>query len=308
MSEIPRAQVVRGAAPDRERAAAAAGASPPPSRVLRLAPRKVPAALRRRMLLGGPIARFGWLFAAAGMVIVLVVLPRIDLGLASYDGEASATVVAVEPTISDEDSTQIYRVRYTFFDAAAALHRGASYTETAPAVRASVPVHYRSADPSASRLEGMRARPYPRWGLLALGFPLVGLALALAQLRGAMRDLRLLRFGEVTHGRLVAKRETRVSYNDVPVMALEFAYEVDGEPHTATVKTLTPELLEDDEREAMIYDPRRPEHATTLDHLPGSPSLSSDGELVAPPGWSFHLLIMPAVFVCLVIATVIELR
>ncbi len=239
MSKLPRARVVRGTGGE-GKPGGGEGKPPPRGLVLRLAPRKLPAVLRRRVLLGSPIAGFGWLFAAAGMVMAYATLPRV--GLAPGDAAAGA------------------------------------------------------------------AQPVSAWGaVVVLLFPIAGLAIALSQLRGALRDLRLLERGEQTTGKLVDKRETSVTYNDVPVMALTFEYRAGGRTYQTTVKTLTPAALEDDEREAMLYDPQDPTRATTLDHLPGSPVLSPGGELEAPPGISFHLLIMPAIFICLVIATVREL-
>lgn len=113
--------------------------------------------------------------------------------------------------------------------------------------------------------------------------------------------------GAETHGKLIDKRETRVHVNDVPVMALTFEYEVDGARHTATVKTLEPGPLEDDVYEAMLDDPRAPEHETTLDHLPGSPKIAASGELEATPGMVVHLLIAPVAFIALVAAAVLRL-
>jgi hypothetical protein len=80
-------------------------------------------------------------------------------------------------------------------------------------------------------------------------------------------------------------------------MALTFEYEVGGTTYSTTLKTLTPGPLEDDEREATLYDPRAPAHATTLDHLPGKPKVTATGELEARPGPAIHLLVLPVLFV-----------
>jgi hypothetical protein len=57
----------------------------------------------------------------------------------------------------------------------------------------------------------------------------------------------------------------------------------------------------------MLYDPRAPAHATTLDHLPGSPRITPSGNLEAQPGIVIHLLIAPIAFVGLLAATVIRM-
>jgi len=306
MSEFPGARVVRGGEGGREGRSGSGGKAAPQGRVLRLVPRVLPRALVWRLLVGGMFAGFGWLFAAFGMVFVLVFLPSLDLRSPSYDRQTHATITGIEDTGSSENEHAIYRVSYTFVDEAGVERRGESFTQDAPAVPG-WQVGYRSADPSESQLDGMRRRPFSPLLLFVLVFPIVGLGLALWQLPAARRSLRLLHRGVETRGKLIDKRATRVEVNDTPVMALTFQYEVDGKTYSTTVKTLRPELLEDEEREAMLYDPYSPANATTLDHLPGGPRVTEDGEIEARPGIAFHFLIAPVAFVGLLVATVIRL-
>jgi hypothetical protein len=269
--------------------------------------RELPRGLVCRVLFGGPLVAFSWFFAAFGMMFVLIFLPTLDLGISTYDQQTTATVTHIERTDSSENDRPIYRVQYTFLDAAGAEHRGESYSTSPPSYVDSWRVDYRGGDPSESQLDGMRRRPFSAIALFVLIFPIVGLALVLWQLRIARRNLRLLRDGVETRGRLVDKRETAIHVNNVPIMALTFEYHVDGTRHTATVKTLTPARLEDDERESMLYDPHAPAHATTLDHLPGSPRVVPSGNLEAQPGMVIHLLIAPLAFVGLLAATVVRM-
>ena len=70
------------------------------------------------------------------------------------------------------------------------------------------------------------------------------------------------------------------------------------------MKTLTPQRLEDDALEAMLYDPHAPWRATTLDHLPGAPRIAASGELEAKAGFAGHLLLLPLLSAVLLVATV----
>jgi hypothetical protein len=302
MSDIPSARVVRGGKGHGERAGAEVA---PPGPVLRLAPRAVPRALVWRLYFGGPIAVLGWLFAAFGMVFVLVFLPMSDLGSPDFDREATATMTRIEDTSSSENERTIYRVRYTFHDEAGVLHHGASFTLDRPAELGPWPVRYRSDDPSESQLDGMRRGRFSPFVLLVAIFPIVGLGIGISQLRAGHRNLRLLRSGAETRGKLLGKEATGVYVNEQPVMALTFEYEAGGRTYTAKVKALDPSRLEDDPREPMLYDPRAPSRATTLDHLPGAPRIGAGGELEARPGVAFHLVIAPVLFVALVAATAI---
>jgi hypothetical protein len=275
--------------------------------MLRIAPRAVPPALVCRLLFGGTIALFVWAFAAIAMAIALVILPMLDLSLADPDRQATATLTSIERTSASERGDEVYRVRYTFVDESGVERRGESYTTDPPAALGPWQVDYPSGDPSASRLYGMRRSFFPP-SLVWLAAPaILALGVALWWTLRARRRLRLLRHGIETRGKLVRKRETNVTVEDVPVMALTFEYEVDGRQYFATVKTLTPRPLQDDEHEAMLYDPRSPSRATPLDHLPGSPRVTAGGELEARPGTVVHLLILPVLSVGLLAATVIRL-
>ena len=302
MSNIPVARVVRGNTDHRS-----GGEEVKPSgRVLQLGRRKLPRGLVCRVLFGGPVVAYSWIFAALGMILVMHLLPTIDLRITTYDQEGTATVTRIENTGSPDGGQPTYLVHYTFLDGAGAEHRGASYTTMPPADASRWRVDYRGDEPSESRLYGMKRRPSSALFLLfLLVFPIAGLSFVYSQLGSARRDLRLLRYGVETRGKLVDRRATMLAVEEAPVMALTFEYDVDGARHTATVNTLNPASLEDDALEPMLYDPYAPARATTLDHLPGSPRIAPGGTLEARPGIVVHLLIAPIAFVGALIAAVI---
>ncbi|NVB85123.1 MAG: hypothetical protein HOV81_42550 [Kofleriaceae bacterium] len=66
------------------------------------------------------------------------------------------------------------------------------------------------------------------------------------------------------------------------------------------MRTHEPQRLEDDETETLVYDPGWPDHATPLDHLPGSPTIDADGRLSAT-GPNVRVLILPALFAAIAI-------
>jgi len=300
MTSIPSPHVVRG---DMGRSGES---GEPRAPAIVEARRRLPRALVWRIVFGEPIVAFGWLFAAFGMLCACVFLPMI-VGASRHDRDAVATVTQVERTNNSDNGESIYRVRYAFVDGSGGPQRGALYTSSPPVERATLRVKYRHDDPSDSQLEGMGSLPFPAFWLILLTLPLGGVGLVAWRLPTARRDLRLLRDGAETRGKLIDKRETQIELNEVPVMALTFAYEVDGARYTATVKTLKAGPLEDDTYEAMLYDPRAPAQATTLDHLPGSPKIAASGELKATPGIVVHLLVAPLAFIALVVATVLRL-
>ena len=168
MSVLPAARVVRG------------GDAPAH---LQPAPRRVPARLVWRLLFGSPIGIFGWCFVAFGMGFILASVPRVEFVTPDHDRETTATIMLVTPTGASENDQPIYRVDYVFTDATGAVMSGTSYTKD-PTVHGTQRVEYVAADPSRSRLEGMRSRPHSWWVLVVVVvFPLVGLGMALSELR-----------------------------------------------------------------------------------------------------------------------------
>src|ERR1043165_5495896 len=290
MSKLPIARVVR----DSDRGATNDAGGPADGSVLRLAPRKLPRALVWKLLFGGGLTPWGWVFTAIGLAFVYGVLPAIDLSLATYDRYADATVTSIEESGRSEDGDIItYRVRYTFRDDAGIEHRDVSYTDLRPEQSRPEPggwlAQYPSGRPSHSRLSGMRRGKASPLNLFTLLFPLVGFGVAVSRLPEAQRKLRILRHGVETRGRLVGRSETGMAVEPrtmgrKPLVELTFEYEAQGNPYAITVETLQPERLEDDEREPMLYDPWAPKRATPLDHLPGAPKITSSGELDVPPG------------------------
>lgn len=299
MVELPEARIVKDGGPRPEASA------PLPPR-LQLAPRTVPLALVVRVWFGTTFATIGWLLACVGMVFTLVFLPRAALVEPDYDRVTSATITRVEKTSHSENDDDIYRVHFTFDAGDGVTRSGVSYT-TAPPAEGAHQVEYIADDPATSRLLGMRTQPYSRGVLFVLIFPLIGLGIAISQLATGVRATRLLRYGVETRGTLLSKKETSTTVNDDPVMALTFEYLVDRRPYQVTVKTLHPALLEDDAQEPMLYDPRRPARATTLDHLPGAPRITADGQIASSPDFATLAVILPLATVVLLVATVATL-
>lgn len=302
MNKIPAARVVRGGhreAPKSDADVAAEG------RVLRLAPRPLPRNLVWRLMFGDGLAVSAWYIGVILMAFAFAGLRWPDFGERGYDRQAIARTIKSEETTWKEGGGKIHQVTYTFLDERGVEHRGESFTTGAPAGSGAWRVDYRSSDPSQSRIHGMRSRPYS-WSWLGIALLICAFAVVLWELRTATRNLQLLRYGVETRGKRVHQRETRAWLSE-ECTVFTFEYEVGGKMYSTKVTTKRPVVLQDDVREPMIYDPRSPSRATTLDHLPGSPRITAEGDIDARPGIVIHLLILPLVFMGFLVATVIQL-
>ncbi|UCG48137.1 MAG: DUF3592 domain-containing protein [Phycisphaerales bacterium] len=256
-------------------------------------PRHVPLTVRVRLLFGGFLNQFGWIFFGFGMVFVWGFTLQADLtSWHVFRGRletCEGTVTASKKTSFSEGGskrrrgTPVYANHYSFTDSAGAEHQGVSYkTGVRLNIGHKVTVEYLAARPEISRIKGMRRSPVGPWGLLVVLFPLVGACLVILGIRRGLRAGRLLRFGEQTTGRLKSKTATNTKVNNQRVYKLVFDFEgCDGVRYEASAKTHRPEKLEDERDEPLLYDPMYPSRAVMLDALPGSPRIDQSGSIRA---------------------------
>ena len=279
--------------------------------MLRLAPRALPRNLIVRLLFGDGLAVSGWWLAVLLVGITFLLARQKELSPEDYDRQATAWATKIEKTSTFYAQKPVYSVSYTFRDEAGTSHAGESFNTGAPVGR-SWTVYYQSADPSVSQLDGMRRHKRP-WTWLLMCFPILAVGIVCWELWIGVRNLRLLRRGAETSGKRVEVRESWgwSTFLDRSARATSFTfeYEVAGKTYTTKVKVKAKRavVLNDDVREPMLYDPKRPSRATTLDHLPGSPRITADGDLEARAGTVIHLLILPVAFVALCVGLVSRL-
>jgi hypothetical protein len=267
-------------------------------------PRQVPLSVGIGNLFGGFANQFGWLFFGFGMIFMWIFLPAVDLtSWYRFRGPletARGTVTAVEKTAIRENGVEVYRVRYAFAPLGGANEEGASYVRGGRfAAGAAVTVEYRSDDPSASRVRGMRAAPLPIWVAFVVIFPGVGLAFIAAGLRNGLRANRLLRDGHLGYGVLAAKEPTRTTINNRRVYKFTFEFVADdGRTYRASSKTHRADLVTDEAEERLFYDPLRPDDAVPLDLVPTGVEIDALGE-VRPrrPGRAVAAAVLPALVV-----------
>lgn len=266
------------------------------------APRRVSTPLRLRLLFGGVSNTIGWAMTCVGMLFVWVFVSNSELTtLGRFSGDVvgvSGFVTAVEATSMTEDDARVHRVRYEF-EVDDRPRSGASYTtHGVPAEGARVEVEYVVADPSMSRIKGMRTAPFSAAVAFVWIFPLIGLAFVAFGLRSGRNAVRLLEHGEHARGRLVAKEETNTTVNNQRVFKLTFEFEdAGGATHRAVARSHRVAALEDEDTEELMYDPHR-DAAVVLDALQGRPEIDADGGFdTARPGVAIAVLILPALAV-----------
>jgi len=247
------------------------------------APRAIPLALSIRVLLGSVWCHIGWGLMIFGMIFVWA----FDAGGAIREtvrfagGTATAEGVATDwrRTSMSINETPVYETTYSFRSADGYDITGASYMTGRWVERGQpVTVEYVPSDPSFSRIQGSRASIAGVGVSFVYLLPLAGLAFAMLGVRGGIRRRYLLSSGELALGRLKLKEPTNTQINNQTVYKYTFEFEVTGgQVYEATAKTHRQRVLEDEDFERLVYDPRDPNDATLLDELPCRPAIDVRG-------------------------------
>jgi hypothetical protein len=250
-------------------------------------PRDVPLLLAVQLLVGGPIGFIGWFFLGFGMIFVWVFAMNTDPAATwAFRGtllSAPGMVTSADNThfSEGEDGPTIFSYRY-HFDYAGKSYEGQSYQPGAPAEAGmAVVVEFPEGRPERSRIRGMQSAPMPAFALFVILFPLIGSLFVVGRWRAGWRNVQLLKHGHLTHGKLVSQEATNTTINDQRVYKLTFEFDTDaGHSSRISVNTHETQRLLDDPLETLLYDPTRPTRGTTLDHLPGEPTIDEQGEIV----------------------------
>ena len=101
----------------------------------------------------------------------------------------------------------------------------------------------------------------PFVGMFGLGFPLY------LWLAGG-KAIHLLQDGTATSAKYVGMNHSGISANKVPVMKVNFEYQVDEKKYTASVHAVDTSRFTDAEYRVVFYDPIEPKRSVVWDGLP----------------------------------------
>lgn len=261
-------------------------------------PRRVPASLALRLLLGGPLSGIGWLVLGFGGIFFWVFVAGSSIfDLVHFAGELQTVegeVIDSWETRCEENEVEVYAQQFVFTAPDGRRAEGVSYAsgQALPA-GAKVKVELSPSDPTRARIAGMRTRPFGPLAAIVVIFPLVGLILAFIGTAKGAKAMTLLRVGRLGWGELVDKQRTNVRVNDEPVYELTFEFEADdGRKHSTRVRTHDTEDLEDEPRERLLYHPDEPSWAVLFDALPRQPEVDAQGRLQPVPAWQVALVLL----------------
>lgn len=260
-------------------------------------PRSVSPLATIRVLFGGGLQQAGWVIAGFGMIFAWAFAGNAEIAWSARAGtltQIDALVIESFDTGASANNVSIYGTRYAY-ESGGRRFEGTSYASGQQMNAGdTVRVEHAAADPSMSRIQGMRSAMFGPAVLIVLVFPGIGVLLIVFSLRGRLRELQLLRTGQVAFGRLVGKSPTNVTINKQPVYELQFEFKAqDGRTGKASARSHTPAELEDEAEEALLYDPQDLTRVVMLDALPGQPKVQPSGQLDVGFAQALRVVILP---------------
>ena len=264
-------------------------------------PRRLPAGLVIRLrfgvapLIGSAVFGFGmifwWLFADPSM-------PFDDWALDEHAAEVVGSVAAVQRTGATENSSRIYRYRFTFRTPQGAAVNGVCYwAGQVHKPGADAPVQYLADRPEVCRIKGLRRGVFSPWVMLVGLIPIGGIATFLIGTFIGRLRVSLLTSGQVSLLPLLDVRNTATQINNQRVKKYVFeAADAMGMPVETACRTHLPIGLNVGDQAWVVYDPSRPAKGLLLRMLADRLNVDSFGQLSYPVGASEILrVLVPAV-------------
>ena len=273
----------------------------PASRRLRdLPPRRIHLFTKATILTGGFFQQFGWIFFTMGSLFSWIFIPASTVKFWFEFGkkwqETPGKIVASEQTNSSVNDVTVYSYLHSF-ELNGERYTGKSFTAGQQFQDGEeATIRYDANNPGDSYVAGTDRAVFPAFVLFVLIFPIVGLAFIIYSLLSNWKAVKLLEIGEFTRGKMTSKEDTNtvVTINDKSYRVFKYHFEFDagGKAYDATCKTHQGWLVEDEEREIILYDRFNPDYNFVFDAVANVPAISEEGMLeAASPGKMLYLLL-----------------
>ncbi|MCP4439818.1 MAG: DUF3592 domain-containing protein [Aureispira sp.] len=274
-------------------------------------PRNLNMFTKLTLLNGGLLTQMGWAFMGLGLIFTWIFVGQSEAKYwLSFDGsweETSGIVQEIHTTGAEVNGRDVFRYVFSY-SVGSENFSGTSYSSGSEArnlrMNDMVTVKYKSGNYERAKIEGMTTEMFPSWIAFVLIFPFLGFFMLLGGLYGGKQMINLLVNGKFTHGKYLSRKDSGSRVNQRTVWAYEFTFEVNNQSYIAKCQTHKTHLVEDEEKEIILYMPDKPEESTVFDAIPGVPSIDRMGKLEAAPTSSAKYLILPvlAIVVNVIIA------
>ena len=236
--------------------------------------RSLPAGIMLKTWFGNPFTFMGIMFIIMGIPFILIFAPITSFIGPSFDEEDPATrgvIVDATGTSSYVNEVQVYSYTYRYNTPDGIEHLATGYTTgNLQSVGNELPVYYKADEPEVSQAEGLRRTTFGGgFTIFVWIFPIVGFIMFVSSIRKVLKQIQVLKVGEIAKGKFLHQEATNTKINKQTVYKLFFEFTAnDGKTYQVVAKTHKTHRLLDEELEALVYDPANPSNAVVLDALP----------------------------------------
>jgi hypothetical protein len=236
----------------------------------------------------GYLMQFAWLTFGFTFNAAMVFIPHIDfVDSSEYTSETQGVIVGVEDSGGsenyDSDCTlgtsrkyaqkgRVVIFSYTFaFLVDGKKYNSKSYSQHIFNPGQSVRVEFSSANPTISRIKGMRRAPFPLSTIYCVLLPFFFFVLICYALYLRRSFISLMKFGIITKGELARRESTgETAEKGYPIYDLIFSYTTsDGVARECKMRTSKFQLYPTYKKYKVIYDPQDKDHAKMTLDFPG---------------------------------------
>lgn len=247
----------------------------------------IPISMKIKIIFADVMSIIGTAFTILGLITFFAFLGATGFNSKSVPQNSPQTegkLISTNGTNTYVNDNRIYEYTYTFDATDGNSYSGKSYTVGYRQYDNNiVTIRYKSDAPETSCIVGMEEAAFPRWIILfVLIFPTVGILLLYFGYKKGIRNIKILEFGKVALGTYKNKMPTNAKINNSTVFKFYFDFVAqDGNTYTATGETHYTHLVEDEQKEPVIYNSVNPSEAVVVDTLPKCVRKFFDDEIQA---------------------------
>jgi hypothetical protein len=236
--------------------------------------RRFPFIIVIKDLLGKPVFKIGIFSFLFGIPFAIGFLPHSGLLSTSFNDDDPVTTGVITGAIGTDakaGDVEIFEYKYQFKLDDEKFYTGKGYSTGNTMERGDgIKILYKQKDPSKSKGVDLRTSILGGWAvffrLQFLGF---GLIILFFGMRKTLRQISILKIGEIADAKLLNKKATNMKIDRQTVYALTFEFTASDSKIYRVVYTLSAvKNITDEGYEMLVYDPDRPEKAVLLDQLP----------------------------------------
>jgi hypothetical protein len=236
--------------------------------------RKIPVGVQLKIWFGNVLTIIGLAFFIMGLPFSFAFISFSDFFGPSFNHDDPTTVAMITesiPTNSYINDVQVFEYKYEYKTSDGKTFSGTGYTTgNMFEIGNEIKVQYQQDNYAVSKTNDLRSSEFGGgFTLIVLIFPLTGMIMLFFSTRKAIKEVYILKIGELAEGRLLSKIPTNTKINNQTVFELQFEFKAsDGQIYQAKCRTHQYYRLEDEQLEKLVYDPDMPSNAVMLDALP----------------------------------------